>query len=129
MKKGAGASPLFELTPQKPNPSRGSGPATPGSQSHVLPVERAIVVPASGRPGPRLQRIDFTGAYDQIRERNPERALEILQNLTATDMNVYILWEHSIEKNDDASASATADPRLWDELHHFGCEKWNKRDR
>jgi hypothetical protein len=36
MKKGAGASPLFELTPQKPNPSRGSDPATPGSQSHVV---------------------------------------------------------------------------------------------
>ena len=59
MKKGAGASPLFKLTPQKPNPSRGSGPATPGSQSHVLAVERAIVVPAVDVSPQALQPIDL----------------------------------------------------------------------
>jgi len=59
MKKGAGASPLFKLTPQKPNPSRGSGPATPGSQSHMLTVKRAIVVPAVCRARRAQQTIDF----------------------------------------------------------------------
>jgi len=66
MKKGAGASPLFKLTPQKPNPSRGSGPATPGSQSHVLPVERAIVVPANGPSPADSQLIDFTSSYAEL---------------------------------------------------------------
>jgi hypothetical protein len=83
MKKGAGASPLFELTPQKPAPSRGSGPATPGSQSHVLGRKRAIVVPAIATVEARSEVFDlqvFTNDPGPKPLRNTLKFYKISQN-------------------------------------------------
>src|ERR1700730_17710084 len=81
-KKGAGASPLLKLTPQNRQPSRGSGPATPGSQSFKVTKRRASVVPASTGQKFEIKLIENTVVSFSEPFVQSRAVPENLQNLT-----------------------------------------------
>jgi hypothetical protein len=88
-KKGAGASPLRQLTPQKPEHSRGCVPATPGSQYFVCVDRLQVSCQLKLQAHSSFMRLKQWGLAPGKHSRNAGT----LQNLTDELAVLSILWE------------------------------------
>src|SRR5260370_24000505 len=95
MKKGAGASPLFVIDAPNRLPSRGSVPATPGSQSYKLTVREQTACQPWLFPRVTLDLIESTAVSGGRNQECSSLPAASLQNPTELHPDSPFFWSFS----------------------------------
>src|SRR5260370_11586491 len=93
MKKGAGASPLFVIDAPNRLPSRGSVPATPGSQSYKLTVREQTACQPWLFPRVTLDLIESTAVSGGRHQENSSFTSAKIKKSTTTHPHSPLFWD------------------------------------